>query len=64
MDNQNDQEIIYSLIVEDVQNVAQEILDRNLTEEEIAKIRDLIGEKINWFDAIAETVDENIKISD
>jgi hypothetical protein len=48
--------IIYKLVVEDIQEVASETLDRILTDEEINKIIDLIGEKISWFDEIQDII--------
>jgi hypothetical protein len=52
--------IIYSLNAEDVQTVAEQELDRKLSDEEIKNIIDSIAEKINWYDAIAETINEKI----
>ncbi len=57
-----DDEIIYSLTVEDIQTVASEELDRELSPKEIGKIKDLIAEKINWYDAIADSINEKIKL--
>jgi hypothetical protein len=59
MKQQNFKKIIYSLNVEDVQNVAQQELERELSVEEINKIIDQIAEKINWYDAIADSIIEN-----
>jgi hypothetical protein len=55
MKNKND--IIYSLKVEDIQTVAQDI-DRVLTDDEIEQVKNLIGEKINWYDAILNSIEE------
>lgn len=52
--------IIYSLNIEDVQNVANEELERNLSPNEIQKIIEAIGEKINWYDAISSSINEKI----
>ncbi len=54
--------IIYSLNEEDIQTVAHQELERNLSSEEIDKIKDLIAAKINWYDAIAEAIYEKINI--
>ena len=54
--------IIYSLNVEDTQTVANEELDRDLTDNEIKKITDNIAENIPWYDAIADSIREKIKI--
>lgn len=53
--------IIYSLTIEDIQTVALQEIERNLSSEEIEKIKDSIEEKINWYDAIADSINENIK---
>lgn len=52
--------IIYSLNEEDIQTVSNQELGRDLSSEEIKKIKDAIAEKINWYDVIAETIDERI----
>ena len=44
--------IIYSLNIEDIQTVAKEELDRELTDEEIALVEDTVGDYIKWYDAI------------
>jgi hypothetical protein len=51
-------ETIYVLTKEDLQNVAQQELGRNLTSIEIQKIKDTIAGKINWYDAIADAINE------
>ena len=51
--------IIYSINVEDIQTVADEVLKRPLTEAEIAKIEDAVGENISWFDAIEQAMIDN-----
>lgn len=56
-------ETIYVLTKEDIQNVAQQEIGRDLTSDEIQKIKDRIADKINWYDAIADTINENIEIS-
>ena len=54
--------IIYSLNVGDIQTVALQEIERNLTPEEIEKIKYPIADKINWFDAIANSINEKLKI--
>ncbi|EQB64105.1 MAG: hypothetical protein RBG1_1C00001G1684 [candidate division Zixibacteria bacterium RBG-1] len=53
--------IIYLLTIEDIQNVAMQELYRKLSAKEIKKIVESIGEKIKWYDAIADSINENIK---
>ena len=54
MKDKND--IFYSLNIEDIQTVAIEEIDRELTDDEIEKIIDSIAEKIPWYDAITESI--------
>jgi hypothetical protein len=54
--------IVYSLNIEDIQTVAIQEIDRELTEDEIEKVKDLIGEKINWYDAILNSIIELKKL--
>lgn len=54
--------IIYSLNEEDIQTVSNQELGRDLSHEEIEKIKDAIAEKINWYDAIADAINENIEL--
>lgn len=51
---------IYVLSNEDAQNVAQQEIGRELTFSEIQRIKDCIADKINWYDAIADAINENI----
>jgi hypothetical protein len=53
--------IIYQLTVKDIQEVANQELERELSLEEIELIQNRIAEKIRWYDAIAESIDELIK---
>jgi|WetSurMetagenome_2_1015567.scaffolds.fasta_scaffold74262_3 hypothetical protein len=50
--------IFYSLNINDIQTVASQKIDRELSESEIENIKDLIAEKINWYDAIANSISE------
>jgi hypothetical protein len=52
--------VIYYITVSDIQEVADQELERELSLEEIELIRDRIAEKIPWYDAIAESIDELI----
>jgi hypothetical protein len=58
MKSRND--IVYSLNIEDVQSVAVQEMGRELTDEEIEKVTDLMGERINWYDAILNSLVEGI----
>lgn len=55
--------IIYKLTIEDIQNVAQQELERNLTIEEVNKVVDLIVESIDWYNPIADAINNTITIN-
>lgn len=57
-------EIVYSINIKDIQTVAMEEMGRELTDDEIDKIKDLIGEKIGWYEAILDTLNEQLDWSD
>ena len=52
------EEIIYSLNVNDIQNVSNQELGRKLTIKEIENIIDSIAGNINWYDAISHAINE------
>lgn len=54
--------VIYQLTIEDIQNVADQELERELSSQEIDLLIARIAEKIHWYDAIAETINELIDI--
>lgn len=58
----NKDDIIYSLSIEDIQTVAVQEIGRKLTANEIEKIKDIIAENINWYDAILDSINAKIKL--
>ncbi|MDR0694355.1 MAG: hypothetical protein LBF81_03535 [Prevotellaceae bacterium] len=56
----NTDEIIYQLTVRDLQAVANDELGRELTTKEVELLRDKIGDYINWYNAIANTITFNV----
>jgi hypothetical protein len=44
--------ILYALTVEDVKNVAEEYLERKLSDRELRCINDKLGDFIDWGDAV------------
>lgn len=55
----NNEYILYSINVEDAQNVASNIIDRNLTESEIKKVEERLGDYLtNWFDLLEMAIDD------
>ncbi len=51
-------DIIYSISVEGVQNVALENLGRPLTDGEIELIDNKLGDHLDWYGAIALAIEE------
>lgn len=52
--------VIYQLTIEDVQEVALQELERELSAKEIKKLIDPIAEKIPWYDVIADAINETL----
>lgn len=52
--------VIYSINVEDVQNVAEEEHGRELTDAELKIVEDKIGDQFDWYEAIANAIDQYI----
>lgn len=59
-DDINISKIIYSINVEDVQNVAEEKLGRKLTNKELKIIEDKIGDYIDWHSAIDMAIQNEV----
>ena len=49
-------ETVYKLSVEDLQHVARELLERELTNEEIIAVGNAVGDYIDWFQAIENAI--------
>ena len=56
--------IIYSINIEDVQNVALQEYERKLTDDELKIIADEIGDYFDWYEIIASAIDTHIKRED
>jgi len=55
----NNDYILYSINVEDAQNVANEIIDRDLTDDEIKKVEERMGDYFpHWFDLLEMAIDD------
>jgi hypothetical protein len=57
----DEEHIVYSINVEDIQNVASEEFGRALTEEEVKIVEDKLGDYIKWYDAIMFTIMNHIQ---
>lgn len=49
--------IIYSINIGDIQQVAEEELDRKLTDDELKKVIDKMGDYLNWSDSISYSLE-------
>ncbi|HSH53244.1 MAG TPA: hypothetical protein VK982_16075 [Bacteroidales bacterium] len=47
-----EEQLIYQLTTDDVRNVANAELERELTAEELKIVQDKIGDYINWYEII------------
>jgi len=56
----NNERIVYSINVSDIQEVANQVLERALTKEEISLIEDSIADNIDWFQAIEDAICKHI----
>ncbi len=52
------EKIIYSINIEDVQNVAEQELERKLTAKELRLVEDKIGDYLSWYEAILNAINE------
>lgn len=58
----NNDYILYSINVEDAQDVANETIDRDLTDSEIKKVEEKLGDYLpNWFDLLEMAINDVVK---
>ena len=57
------EETVYEISVEDLQQVAKEVLERELTSEEIAAVGNAVGDYIDWFQAIENAIQRCVRRS-
>lgn len=55
-----DDYILYSINVEDIRQVAEEEEFRELTDEEIKRVGDKLGNYIDWHDAVRMAIQETV----
>lgn len=64
MQNNKNEKIIYSINIEDIQTVAQDELDRDLTLDEIKNIEYAIAENLDWYSAISNAINSNLDLEE
>ena len=57
MENLNG-DLVYSLSVEDLNNVANDLLGRDLTPDEATAVVDRLGDFMPWYEAISNTIQD------
>ncbi|MCI5149825.1 MAG: hypothetical protein D3916_10650 [Candidatus Electrothrix sp. MAN1_4] len=55
------EKIIYSLNIKDIQNVAFETINRDLSNDELKLVEKKLGDYIDWFGAISDTINDVIE---
>jgi hypothetical protein len=61
MKKNRDEEIVYSINVNDLQEVSGEVLERRLTKREIALVGSSVGNYLDWSQAIEHAIHENVR---
>jgi hypothetical protein len=54
------EEIVYSINVDDLQEVSNEVLERRLTNKEITSVATSVGNYIDWVQVIEHAIYANI----
>lgn len=54
--NQTDKEIVYSINVGDIQDVANQVLERRLTRKELLLVKKSVGDYVDWFQSIESVI--------
>ena len=52
---------VYEISVDDLQRVAKEVLERELTDDEITAVGNSVGDYIDWFQAIENAIHRRIR---
>jgi len=60
MENDSDDRIVYSINVADIQEVAEEVLERRLTKDEFVLVERSVGDYIDWSQAIENSIREHV----
>ncbi len=55
-----EEDIVYQLVEEDLQMVAEQTIGRRLDKNEIESLKDPVANNINWYDAIEAAINDII----
>jgi hypothetical protein len=53
---------VYEISAADLQDVAKEVLERELTDEEIVAVGNSVGDYIDWFQAIENAIYQHVRV--
>jgi hypothetical protein len=59
---ETNEKIIYSINIEDVQNVAQKSFGRVLNQQELDVVENKLGDYIPWFEFIETAIDNHLNL--
>ena len=60
MKNDSNDKIVYSISVGDIQEVAKQVLERDLTKKEVVLVEESVGDYIDWFQAIENALRKHV----
>ena len=60
MENYSNDKIVYSISVGDIQEVAKQVLERDLTKKEVVLVEESVGDYIDWFQAIENALRKHV----
>ena len=60
MRNRTDEEIVYSINVADIQNVAHQVLKRRLTGKELLLVKESVGDYVDWFQSVENAIRNHV----
>ena len=60
MKNDSNDRIVYSINVGDIQEVAKQVLERDLTKKEVILVEESVGDYIDWFQAIENALRKHV----
>ena len=61
MKNKADEEIVYSINVGDIQDVANQILQRRLARKELLLVKESVGDYVDWFQSVEGAIHKHVR---
>lgn len=60
MKTQNGEGIVYGIDIDDIQQVALQLLERRLTDAELSSVKESVGDYIDWFQVVQNAIQKHI----